>query len=67
VKDCESSKFINGKKEGSYEPSKNTNDNSWNPWLGDLWRHLANSEIGEHNANRSDDSFADHAHNERNH
>jgi hypothetical protein len=66
VKDCESSEFINGKEEGSYEPSKNTNDNSWDPWLSDLWRHLANGEIGEHNAKGCDNSFANHGHNEAN-
>jgi hypothetical protein len=66
VKDCKSSEFINRKEERSYEPSKDTDDNSRNPWLGNLWRHLANSEIGQHNAEGSDDSFADHGHNEAN-
>ena len=66
MKDCKSSEFINRKEERSYEPSKDTDDNSRNPWLGNLWRHLANGDIGEDNAEGGDDSFADHGHDESN-
>lgn len=34
--------------------------------MGNLWRHLANSEIGQDNAEGRDESFADHGHNESN-
>ena len=34
--------------------------------MSNLWRHLANGEVGQDNAEGGDDSFADHGHNEAN-